>query len=101
MYAFSRIHFGQSFENAFWDGKVITFGDGQSKFYPLVSMDIMAHELGHGFTEQHSGLVYAGQPGMVNLYKKREQIKYISLKIILQYQTYTDYLFEYNERPPN
>ena len=63
MCALFRIHFGHNFENAFWDGKVIAFGDGWSKFYPLVSMDIMAHELGHGFTEQHSGLVYAGQPG--------------------------------------
>ena len=111
MYAFSRIHFGQSFENAFWDGKVITFGDGQSKFYPLVSMDIMAHELGHGFTEQHSGLVYAGQPGKVDLYKMLEKIKWILLhyhslqitdcpKKLCNAQTYAEYLFEYSERPP-
>ena len=111
VYAFSRIHFGQSFENAFWDGKVITFGDGQSKFYPLVSMDIMAHELGHGFTEQHSGLVYAGQPGKVDLYKMLEKIKWILLhyhslqitdcpKKLCNAQTYAEYLFEYSERPP-
>ena len=65
---FIRIHFGRDFENAFWDGKVITFGDGASVFYPLVTMDIMAHELGHGFTEQHSGLIYAGQSGMYFCY---------------------------------
>ncbi len=31
--------------------------------YPLMLLDIMAHELGHGFTEQHSGLIYTDQSG--------------------------------------
>ncbi len=58
-----RVHYDEDFENAFWDGEVITFGDRNSTFYPLVCLDVMAHELGHGLTEQHSGLVYAGQSG--------------------------------------
>ncbi len=57
------MHYGEDYENAFWNGEVITFGDGNTTFYPFVSLDVMAHELGHGFTEQHSGLVYAGQSG--------------------------------------
>ena len=39
----------------------MTFGDGATTFYPLVSLDVAAHEVSHGFTEQNSGLVYSGQ----------------------------------------
>ena len=41
-----RVHYGSHYENAFWDGKVITFGDGHNRFYPFVTLDIMGHELG-------------------------------------------------------
>lgn len=53
-------------ENAYWDGKTMTFGDGGSMFYPLVSLDVGAHEISHGFTEQHSNLVYDAQSGGLN-----------------------------------
>ena len=59
-----RVHYGEAHNNAQWDGKTLSFGDGAvRKYYPLVTLDIMAHELGHGFTEQNSGLVYSGQSG--------------------------------------
>lgn len=61
-----RIHYGTRYENAFWDGSAMTFGDGASMFYPLVSLDVSAHEVSHGFTEQNSGLVYNGEPGGMN-----------------------------------
>jgi pseudolysin len=51
-----RVHYGHSFDNAFWDGEQMTFGDGGRLFYPLTSLDITAHEICHGFTEQHSQL---------------------------------------------
>jgi pseudolysin len=51
-----RVHYGRNFDNAFWDGKQMTFGDGGSIFYPLTSLDITAHEISHGFTWQHSGI---------------------------------------------
>src|SRR3546814_6207648 len=35
-------------------------------FYPLVSLDVLAHEVSHGFTEQNSNLEYAYQPGGIN-----------------------------------
>ncbi|CEG55510.1 M4 family metallopeptidase [Legionella fallonii] len=60
-----RVHFGQNYDNAFWDGQSMSFGDGQD-FYPLVSLDIAGHEVTHGFTEQHSGLEYHDQPGALN-----------------------------------
>jgi len=61
-----RVHYGRSYENAFWDGTGMSFGDGGSTFYPLVSLDVSAHEVSHGVTEQNSGLEYAGQAGGMN-----------------------------------
>jgi Zn-dependent metalloprotease len=61
-----RVHYSNSYENAFWNGSAMTFGDGASRFYPLVSLDVSAHEVSHGFTEQNSGLIYSGQPGGIN-----------------------------------
>ncbi|BAV97770.1 M4 family metallopeptidase [Lysobacter enzymogenes] len=61
-----RVHYSNSYENAFWDGSAMTFGDGATTFYPLVSLDVSAHEVSHGFTEQQSGLVYSGQSGGIN-----------------------------------
>jgi len=61
-----RVHYGSNYENAFWDGTQMTFGDGASRFYPLVSLDVSAHEVSHGFTEFNSGLVYSAQSGGIN-----------------------------------
>jgi vibriolysin len=61
-----RVHYSSNYENAFWDGSAMTFGDGASTFYPLVSLDVSAHEVSHGFTEQNSGLIYSGQSGGMN-----------------------------------
>ncbi len=61
-----RVHYSVNYENAFWDGSSMTFGDGYSTFYPLVSLDVASHEVSHGFTEQNSGLIYSGQSGGIN-----------------------------------
>ncbi len=61
-----RVHYGRGYENAFWDGTQMTFGDGKNMFYPLVSQDVVGHEVSHGFTEQNSGLVYSDQSGAIN-----------------------------------
>lgn len=61
-----RTHYSSSYENAFWDGSYMTFGDGASTFYPLVSADVAGHEVSHGYTEQHSNLTYSGQSGGIN-----------------------------------
>lgn len=61
-----RVHYGAGYENAYWDGKQMTFGDGESMMYPLVSLGVGGHEISHGFTEQHSGLEYFGQSGGMN-----------------------------------
>ncbi len=61
-----KVHYGNSYENAFWDGTSMTFGDGGTTFYPLVALDVTAHEISHGYTEQHSNLAYSGQSGGMN-----------------------------------
>lgn len=61
-----RVHYGRNYQNAFWNGSSMTFGDGASYFYPLVSLDVSAHEVSHGFTEQNSNLAYSGQTGGIN-----------------------------------
>jgi PKD repeat protein len=61
-----RVHYSTGYENAFWDGSSMTFGDGATTFYPLVCLDVSAHEVSHGFTENHSGLIYSSQSGGIN-----------------------------------
>jgi len=53
-------------DNAMWDGHQMIFGDGVDLFYPLTSLGVAAHEISHGFTEQHSHLIYQGQSGGMN-----------------------------------
>ncbi|QUM81092.1 peptidase M4 family protein [Moritella sp. 5] len=61
-----KVHYDNNYANAFWDGSSMTFGDGDSSIYPLVSLDIVAHEVSHGFTDQNSDLIYNGQSGGIN-----------------------------------
>jgi Zn-dependent metalloprotease len=61
-----KVHYGTSYENAFWDGSAMSYGDGATTFYPLVSLDVTSHEVSHGFTEQNSNLTYSGMSGGMN-----------------------------------
>lgn len=61
-----HVHYGNRYENAFWDGSSMNFGDGARRLYPLVSADVTGHEISHGFTEQNAGLIYEGQSGGIN-----------------------------------
>ena len=61
-----NVHYKANYENAFWNGSAMYFGDGASTFYPLVSLDVTSHEISHGYTEQNSGLQYTGQSGGMN-----------------------------------
>ncbi|MCX6582613.1 MAG: PKD domain-containing protein [Candidatus Aminicenantes bacterium] len=61
-----KLHYSTGYENAFWDGSSMTFGDGATTFYPLCCLDVSAHEVSHGFTENHSGLIYSSQSGGIN-----------------------------------
>lgn len=63
----SRVHYGNNYENAFWNGSMMTYGDGGAHLYPICgAIDAVAHEIHHGFTEKHSGLGYRGEAGGLN-----------------------------------
>ncbi len=63
----SYVHYSSGYNNAFWNGSVMTYGDGDgSTFSPLTEMDICAHELTHGVTSTSSNLTYSYQSGALN-----------------------------------
>jgi Zn-dependent metalloprotease len=63
-----NVHYGTSYNNAFWDGKEMTFGDGDGVIFTgfARSLDVVAHELAHGVTQFISGLVYQDESGALN-----------------------------------
>lgn len=62
------VHYGDGYENAFWNGAQMVFGDGDGEIFHRFtrSLDVVAHELAHGITESEAGLVYFNQPGALN-----------------------------------
>ncbi|HEX7535789.1 MAG TPA: M4 family peptidase, partial [Dermatophilaceae bacterium] len=62
----SRVHYGDAYVNAFWDGTQMTYGDGAGNAQPLVELDVAGHEMTHGVTENTAGLVGAGEAGGLN-----------------------------------
>ena len=54
----SRVHYGNKYVNAFWDGSQMTYGDGNgTEFGPLVvPLDVAGHEMSHGVTENTANL---------------------------------------------
>ncbi|MFI5931538.1 M4 family metallopeptidase [Actinoplanes sp. NPDC051494] len=62
----SRVHYGSSYVNAFWDGAQMTYGDGSGNSNPLVSLDVAGHEMSHGVTENTANLNYTGESGGLN-----------------------------------
>ena len=65
--SFNRVHYGNGYVNAFWDGTKMTYGDGDGVSYgPLVSLDVAGHEMSHGVTEHTAGLTYSGESGGLN-----------------------------------
>lgn len=62
----SRVHYGNNYVNAFWDGQQMTYGDGTNNQNPLTELDVAGHEMSHGVTEATAGLVYYGDAGGLN-----------------------------------
>lgn len=64
----SNIHYGLNYNNAFWDGDEMTYGDGDGKEFKdfAGAVDVVAHELTHGITQFLSNLEYQGQAGALN-----------------------------------
>ncbi|MFE2675499.1 M4 family metallopeptidase [Streptomyces hygroscopicus] len=66
--AYSRVHYGDSYVNAFWDDSCfcMTYGDGEGNKAPLTALDVAAHEMSHGVTSATAGLEYSGESGGLN-----------------------------------
>ena len=66
----SCVHFGVDFDNAFWDGGEMVYGDGSDQLFVVGSLtksiDVIGHELTHGVTQYTAGLEYRVQPGALN-----------------------------------
>jgi Zn-dependent metalloprotease len=66
----SSVHFGHGYDNAFWNGSQMVYGDGSGQVLAVGSLtkalDVIGHELTHGVTQYTAGLEYHVQPGALN-----------------------------------
>jgi Zn-dependent metalloprotease len=62
------VHYGQDYDNAFWDGERMVFGDGDGEVFNrfTIALDVIGHELAHGVTENEAAIQYSGQSGALN-----------------------------------
>lgn len=62
------VHYGQEYDNAFWDGTQMVMGDGDGEVFNSFtsSLSVIAHELGHGLLQYTTNLQYQGQSGALN-----------------------------------
>ncbi|EAA5902104.1 M4 family metallopeptidase [Salmonella enterica] len=62
------VHYGRDYQNAFWNGQQMVFGDGDGEIFNrfTIAIDVVAHELTHGVTETEAGLIYFEQAGALN-----------------------------------
>lgn len=63
-----NVHYLVKYNNAFWDGEMMTFGEGDGVNFSnfAKSLDVTGHELAHGVIQYTAGLVYKGQSGALN-----------------------------------
>jgi Zn-dependent metalloprotease len=64
----ASVHYSVDYDNAFWDGTQMVFGDGDGPYFNSFtdSVDVVGHELTHGVTQFTAGLTYVGQSGALN-----------------------------------
>lgn len=64
----ATVHYGVDYDNAFWDGRRMVFGDGDGEVFVgfTTSTTVIGHELAHGVVQYTANLEYQGQPGALN-----------------------------------
>lgn len=77
------VHYGREYQNAFWNGQQMVFGDGDGEIFNrfTIAIDVVAHELSHGVTETEAGLIYFEQAGALN-----ESLSDVFGALVKQYQ---------------
>jgi len=83
----ATVHYGRDYDNAFWDGAQMVFGDGDGEVFQRFtrSVSVIGHELTHGVTQFTAGLEYQGQSGALN-----ESISDVFGVLVEQYQAGQD-----------
>ncbi len=78
----STVHYGRDYDNAFWDGSQMIFGDGDGDVFNrfTIAVDVIGHELTHGVTDHLAALEYRGQSGALN-----ESVSDVFGSIVKQY----------------
>ncbi|TJZ55754.1 M4 family metallopeptidase [Streptomyces piniterrae] len=78
----ATVHYGEKYDNAFWDGERMVFGDGDGQLFNdfTIATDVIGHELTHGVTQYTANLDYLGQSGALN-----ESISDVFGSLIKQY----------------
>ena len=85
----STVHYGKGYDNAFWNGAQMVYGDGDENLPEsqrlfnrfTIALDVIGHELTHGVTQYEANLTYANQPGALN-----EAVSDIFGSLVKQYQ---------------
>jgi len=64
----SSVHVGRKYNNAFWNGEQMAYGDGDGEIFIRFtkSLDVVGHELTHGVVSHTADLVYRDEPGALN-----------------------------------
>lgn len=77
------VHYGNEYQNAFWNGQQMVFGDGDGEIFNrfTIALDVVGHELAHGVTETEAGLIYFEQAGALN-----ESLSDVFGSLVKQYQ---------------
>ncbi|MFJ8475847.1 M4 family metallopeptidase [Kitasatospora sp. NPDC094011] len=83
----ASVHYGQNYDNAFWNGRQMVFGDGDGEIFGdfTACIDVIGHELTHGVTQFTAGLQYQDQPGALN-----ESISDVFGSLVKQYALHQD-----------
>ncbi|WP_144711107.1 M4 family metallopeptidase [Curtobacterium pusillum] len=78
----ATVHYGQDYDNAYWDGSRMVFGDGDGEVFRrfTIAVDVIGHELTHGVTQYTADLTYEGQSGALN-----ESISDVFGSLVAQY----------------
>jgi Zn-dependent metalloprotease len=79
----SSVHYGVGFDNAFWNGGQMVYGDGDATLFDRFTkcIDVIGHELTHGVTQFTAGLEYSKQSGAIN-----EHISDVFGSLVKQYK---------------
>ncbi len=79
----STVHYEQNYDNAFWNGQQMVYGDGDGQLFErfTIAVDVIGHELTHGVTQYTSNLNYQNQSGALN-----ESISDVFGSLVKQYK---------------